>query len=431
MNYLITPVGSAGDNYPFIGLGMELARRGHRVTVLSSDHFGPLIERCGLEFVSVGTDEEYLSNIADPNIWHPTRGFEMVMKMVRKLINRVMDAVTARIDDQTAVVAHSLDFASRAIAEKTGLRVVTVHLSPLIIRTDYDTGVMRGSFNHSIVPPWMKRVIWRVVDRFVVDPAAAPMVNEVRAKVGLGPVKHILETAMHSPLLTVGMWPAWYSAPQPDYPPFVKLTGFPMFDGGEAQPVPADVEEYLSAGEPPVVFTPGSANVHGHEFFDAAVDAAGRLGRRTMLLSKFDEHLPGKVPENVRRFPFAPLSRILSRCAALVHHGGVGTTAAGLAGGVPQLIMPMSHDQPNNAHWVKRLGAGDMIPQKKFTGKRVAKVLARLLESAEVKGNCATAAERIARQNAVGETVDLIEGAVGSQSGALIKSLERQTGLLV
>jgi UDP:flavonoid glycosyltransferase YjiC (YdhE family) len=274
----------------------------------------------------------------------------------------------------------------------------------------------------------MKRMIWRIVDGLLVDPAAAPMVNEIRAKVGLGPMKHVLETAMHSPLLTVGMWPAWYSAPQPDYPPFVKLTGFPMFDGGQAQPVTSDVDEYLTAGEPPIVFTPGSANVHGHEFFEAAMDAAARLGRRTMLQSKFDEHLPAKLPGNVQRFPFAPLSRILSRCAALVHHGGVGTTAAGLAGGVPQVIMPMSHDQPNNAHWVKRLGAGEMIPQKKFTGKRVAKVLGRLLTSPEVKGNCATAAERIARQNAVAETVDLIEGVVGSPAQDDRASVELAVG---
>lgn len=412
MNYLITPVGSAGDNYPFIGLGMELARRGHRVTVFSSDHFGPLIERCGLEFVSIGTDEEYLSNLADPDIWHPTRGFQRVMQMVGQLIHRLLDAVQARIDDQTAVVAHSLDFGSRALAEKTGLPVVTVHLSPLIIRTDYDTGVMRGTFNHSILPPWMKRVIWRIVDPFIMDPAAGPTINGVRAKVGLAPLKHVLETAMHSPLLTVGMWPAWYSPPQPDYPPFVKLTGFPMFDAAQAQPVPQEVETYLNAGEPPIVYTPGSANVHGHEFFEAAVDAAERLGRRTMLLSKFDAHLPAKLPQNVERFPFAPLSRILSRCAALVHHGGIGTTAAGLAGGVPQIIMPMSHDQPNNAHWVRKLGAGDRIAQKKFTGKRVAKMLARLLASAEVKANCAALAERCARQNAIAETVDLIERAV-------------------
>jgi UDP:flavonoid glycosyltransferase YjiC (YdhE family) len=428
LNYLITPVGSAGDNYPFIGLGVELARRGHRVTVFSNDHFGPLIEQCGLAFVSVGSEEEYRKTIANREIWHPTRGFGVIMGMVGEQIKRLMDALMPRISDDTAVVAHSLDFGSRALAEKTGLRVVTVHLSPLIIRTNYDTGVVRGSFNYSLLPPWMKRMIWRIVDGLLVDPAAAPMVNEIRAKVGLGPMKHVLETAMHSPLLTVGMWPAWYSAPQPDYPPFVKLTGFPMFDGGQAQPVTSDVDEYLTAGEPPIVFTPGSANVHGHEFFEAAMDAAARLGRRTMLLSKFDEHLPAKLPGNVQRFPFAPLSRILSRCAALVHHGGVGTTAAGLAGGVPQVIMPMSHDQPNNAHWVKRLGAGEMIPQKKFTGKRVAKVLGRLLTSPEVKGNCATAAERIARQNAVAETVDLIEGVVGSPAQDDRASVELAVG---
>src|SRR5437867_5615641 len=82
VNVLITPVGSAGDNYPFIGLGVELARRGHRVTIITNDHFEPLIRGSGLNFVSIGTDEEYRSVVNDPSIWHPRYGFKYIMALV-------------------------------------------------------------------------------------------------------------------------------------------------------------------------------------------------------------------------------------------------------------------------------------------------------------------------------------------------------------
>jgi UDP:flavonoid glycosyltransferase YjiC (YdhE family) len=417
MNVLITPVGSAGDNYPFVGLGIELARRGHRVTVISNDHFGPLIERSGLEFVSVGSVEEFDEIIRDPQIWHPTRGLKKIMDAVAEQSRRLFDAVHQRIDDRTLIVAHTLDFASRAMAEKDpSLPVVTVHLAPAVIRTVHGMGVMQGTRDLSILPRWAKRLGWWMVDRWLIDPATTPFVNEMRAKLGLAPITRVFERALHSPRLTVGMWPAWFAPPQPDWPAFFKLTGFPLFDGGEgAQPVTPEVEAYLSAGEPPIVFTPGSANIHAHDFFAAAVDAANRLNRRTLLLSRKGDQVPRSLPSNVTHFPFAPLSKILPRCAALVHHGGIGTTAAGFAGGVPQLIMPMSHDQPNNAYWVRQRGVGQALLPRKFTGKRVAKILGELLGSADVKARCADFAARCRAQNAIAETVDLIESAAGAK----------------
>jgi rhamnosyltransferase subunit B len=252
MHVLITPVGSAGDNYPFIGLGIELARRGHHVTVISNDHFGPLIERSGLEFVSVGTVEEFDQIIRDPEIWHPTRGLKKIMDAVAEQCRRLFDAVSQRIDDRTMIVAHTLDFSSRAMAEKDPtLPVVTVHLSPSIIRTNQGMGVLQGTQDLSFLPRWVKRVGWWLVDKWMIDPAAAPFVNEMRARLGLPPIKRVFERQLHSPLLTIGMWPGWFAPHQSDWPDFIKLTGFPLFDGGDgAQPVPPEVDAYLSASLP-------------------------------------------------------------------------------------------------------------------------------------------------------------------------------------
>src|SRR5512132_2916108 len=129
MNVLLTPVGSAGDNYPFIGLAAEFARRGHRATVVTTEAFEAPVRAAGVDFVSIGTRAEYEAPLSDPDIWHPTRGFKRVMSIVAEPLRRIARIVQERAEDDTVVVAASLDFASRALAERTGLRVVTMHLS--------------------------------------------------------------------------------------------------------------------------------------------------------------------------------------------------------------------------------------------------------------------------------------------------------------
>ncbi|HEY7119538.1 MAG TPA: glycosyltransferase [Tepidisphaeraceae bacterium] len=413
MDVLITPVGSAGDNYPFIGLGTELARRGHRVSVLTNDHFAPIVRGLGLEFISTGTDEEYRRVINNPDIWHPRKGFKHIMAGLGEVNGRLFDLIRPRIDNQTLIVAGTLDFASRTIAEKEGIpAVVTLHLSPSIPRTLYQVPTLTGTTNLSRLPRFLKRAMWKVVDWYLINPNVAPILDALRARVGLAPDRKVFDRAIHSPLLTVGMWPEWFAPTQPDCPPFFKLTGFPLFDAPDAQPMPPDVADFCQAGDPPLVFTPGSANIHGHEFFQAAVDAARLLDRRALLLTRFADQIPADLPPTVRHVPFAPFTQLLPRCAALVHHGGIGTTSAALAAGIPQLIMPLSHDQPDNAARVIALNAGDRLMPKHFRGTAVAKILSRLLESPDVKAACALAAQRCAARDALRETADRIESAI-------------------
>jgi UDP:flavonoid glycosyltransferase YjiC (YdhE family) len=416
MNFLLTPVGSAGDNYPFIGLGAELARRGHRVTVLTNEHFAPLVRAAGLEFVAVGTEEEYRQVISDPGIWHPRDGFKHIMRLIGEQNARLMNLIRPRLGPDTAIVAGTLDFASRTLAEKDGLPVVTLHLSPSILRTNYQIPTLMGTTNYSFLPRFMKRAIWQIADWYLINPNVAPMLDPLRASVGLPPTRRIFDQAVHSPLLTVGLWPEWFAPPQPDHPPFFKLTGFPLYDAPGAQPMPPDVAEFCAAGEPPLVFTPGSANVHGHEFFQTAVDAAQRLDCRALLLTRFAEQIPASLPPTVRHVPFAPFTQLLPRRAALVHHGGIGTTSAAFAAGIPQVIMPLSHDQPDNAARVRAIGVGDRLLPKHFTGRRLADILRPLLASAQVKDRAADLARRCATQDAIAETADLIERAVPARA---------------
>jgi UDP:flavonoid glycosyltransferase YjiC (YdhE family) len=157
------------------------------------------------------------------------------------------------------------------------------------------------------------------------------------------------------------------------------------------------------------VFTPGSANLHAREFFRTAVDACLRLGRRGMLLTRFVEQVPAELPATVRHFAYVPLTPLLPRCAALVHHGGIGTAAQAMAAGVPQLIMALAHDQFDNADRVQRLGLGDWLTPFWFRGPRVARKLAALLDSPATQSACRAVAQRLSRRGGIEQTAQAIE----------------------
>ena len=133
------------------------------------------------------------------------------------------------------------------------------------------------------------------------------------------------------------------------------------------------------------------------------------MGRRGILLSRFADHIPPTLPPNIRHFAFVPLSSLLPRCAAIVHHGGIGTTSQAFAAGIPQLIMPLAHDEFDNAARVKRLGAGDWLRESRFRAETVAAKIRELLSDAEVRIACQRIAERLAARSEISVAADAVE----------------------
>ncbi|MGC4005096.1 MAG: hypothetical protein QM811_19075 [Pirellulales bacterium] len=268
-----------------------------------------------------------------------------------------------------------------------------------------------GLINLNWFPKFIRRGFWRFADRVVVDPMISPALNAFREKIGLPPVKQIVGSWWNSPTLTLGMWPEWFLPIQSDYPKQVKLAGFPLYDESDHQSLDPDLESFLQAGTPPIAFTPGSAMLFGHKFFEAAVDACVQMKRRGLLLSRHSDHIPANLPDSVKYVPFAPFGVLLPRCAAAVHHGGIGSTAQGFNSGIPQLIMPMSHDQFDNAALSKKLGTADFLSVRSFKGKNVADKLDRLINSSDVQAKCRTIQQKIRSENAVEKCCQILESA--------------------
>jgi UDP:flavonoid glycosyltransferase YjiC (YdhE family) len=261
------------------------------------------------------------------------------------------------------------------------------------------------------VPRWFKRFQFRLANRLLIEPLVAREVNRFRQELGLARERSVFFFGdwWHSPQKVLGLFPDWYAPPQPDWPASTVLTGFPLWDESGLTEMPPALGSFLDSGTPPIVFAPGSAMKHGHDFFAAAAQACQQLGRRGILLTRYAEQIPAKLPEGVRHFEFVPFSLLLPRAAALVHHGGIGTASQALAAGVPQLVMPMAHDQPDNAARLRRLGVATSLPPAKFVAASVARELGTLLNSPRTLECCRQVASRFATQGGIGRACDEIE----------------------
>jgi UDP:flavonoid glycosyltransferase YjiC (YdhE family) len=253
-------------------------------------------------------------------------------------------------------------------------------------------------------PGWLRGLYWRAVD------AAGYLLvgrylNRLRADLGLPPVRRLFRWWL-SPDLVIGLFPAWYAEVQPDWPAQLRLGGFGRFDGVRAD-LADEVRAFCQAG-PPVAFTLGTGMAHAAGFFRAAAEACEALGVRGLLLTRFPELIPRRLPPSVEHCSFAPFRQLLPLCRAVVHHGGVGTTAAALEAGCPQLVLPLAWDQPDNAARVARLGVGVWLGARQRTAGHLARALARLL-TPKITARCREVAALAGKGNGLEEAAGLLE----------------------
>lgn len=401
MRILIAAAGSHGDVLPFIGLGQELKRRGCTVTLFASGVFGAMAAEVGLELVEVLSEADYRRSLADRDATHPRRGLALLAQAVMASQRRCLTLLERACEPgRTLIVGSSLAWASRLAGERQRVPVATVHLAPSWFRSDHSAPAI-GPLGHlEGVPSVVKRLIWRLMDRHMLDPLFGTPFNALRAELGLKPVRRPFHRWIHGADLTLGLFPAWFAPPQPDWPGSLRLTGFPLYDHGADRPLPEAVVRFLEAGEPPVAFTAGTANASSHEFFATSVKACRLAGRRGLLLAQDASQLPSELPPNVAHFGYVPFKALLPRLSALVHHGGIGTASQALRAGVPQLVRPMGFDQFDNALRLRSLGVAERLLPRQYHPEPLAKALERLTTSPTVLARSSELASRLATEGA-------------------------------
>jgi UDP:flavonoid glycosyltransferase YjiC (YdhE family) len=397
MKILIVAAGSHGDVLPFVGLGRVLQACGHEVRLFASAVFAGIAEEAGLPFVEVMSAEDYRRLLANPDATDPRKGIGLLAQAVIGSQRRCLALLQRECEPgRTLVVGSSLAWATRLLGELQGVPVATVHLSPSWLRSEFRSPSFGPLGPLDRAPAFLKRFLFRAMDRRFLDPLFTAPFNEIRAARGLPPVQRLFHRWIHEADLTLGLFPAWFAPPQPDWPAGVQLTGFPLYDHGDADDrLPPEVERFLAAGGPPVAFTTGTANASSHAFFEASVRACELSGRRGLLITQDASQLPASLPDGVAHFRYVPFKALLPRLAALVHHGGIGTTSQALLAGVPQLVRPMGFDQFDNADRAVALGVAQRLLPRQYKPDTVAKALAALAD-ASVRARCAEVARTFA-----------------------------------
>ncbi len=418
MRIVLSNIGTLGDINPLIAIALELKRRGHVPVMAVPEVFAPKIAPLGLEFHAVRPDIDPQNTAMAAMVYDVRKGTERGLReflfpSLRQTFDDLLDAAICP-ERADLLLLGELNYAGPLVAEVTGIPWASYVLAPLSFFSAYDPPVLpmypRLARADRTVPG-MGVAIKRLV-RFMSRKWPQP-IYDLRSELGLKKGANPLFDAKHSPNLVLALFSRVMGREQKDWPRNVNITGFCYYDSDSGNSaLPPHLEAFLENGPAPVVFTLGSAAVlAAGRFFEFSAKAAMRLGVRAVLLIGADERNRPRqaLPESICVAEYAPYSKLFSRASLVVHQGGVGTTAQCLRAGVPMLIMPYSHDQPDNARRVQRLKVARVIQRGNYTPVRVARKLKGMLAEPLFARRAKQIAQRLAHEDGVGSACDALE----------------------
>lgn len=408
---LFATIGSLGDLHPCLALALELQRRGHQVTIASTEYYRLKVQNLGLNFHPIRpdwdpTDREMIRQCEDLK-----RGPEILFrKFILPHLDHTFQDLLQAAQSADLMVAGELNYAAPLVAEKLSLPWASAILSPASFFSAHDPSV-------TVNVPWLIHVrkagpqayravfnLGRFGTRHWWDP-----VRKLRREQGLQPDCDPLFRDKFSPDLVLALFSRAFAPAQPDWPAQTVQPGFVYFDaaGSSAESDPR-LTAFLAEPDPPIVFTQGSTAVHSPgNFYEVSAQAASAVGRRALLLGT--AAAPGPSSPQILALPYAPYSQVFPRAAVNVHQGGSGTVGQALRAGRPQLIVPFGWDQPDNAVRVQRAGAGIHLPRAEYSVSSATAALNRLLNEAQFSQRAARVASEIQAEDALASACNAIE----------------------
>jgi MGT family glycosyltransferase len=410
---LFTTFGSYGDLHPYMAVAAEMQARGHRVTIGTSAAYRAKVESEGIAFHAVRPDVSLDDTALLHYVFDPKKGSERVVRMVISAVRESWEDTAPAAAEADAIVTHPLTFAAVMAAQKLGLPWISSVLAPISFISAYDPPVVAPApwlaRLRALGPGFMKR-IWDV-GRREARKWAGPLLA-FRRQLGLSDSENPIFEGSHSPDLVLALFSKALAEPQPDWPRHTVTTGFPFFDRHHERPdLPPEVERFLADGPPPLVFTLGSSAVAtAGDFYRESLEAVERLGARAVFLTGGRaQGLPETLPEGIIAGEYAAHSSLFPRASAIVHQGGVGTTAQAMRSGRPMLVVPFAHDQYDNAARVQRQGAAEVLYRNRYNGARAAQRLARLLRDPAYEAAAQRLGKRVRSENGAAAAAEAIE----------------------
>jgi UDP:flavonoid glycosyltransferase YjiC (YdhE family) len=402
MKIIVPAIGSRGDVQPYIALCQGLQQVGHEAILATNPTLAGLADSYGVRSAPVGPPVDM--GLEGARIWERSGknfflGFMRTMRLGMRLVEASYPDIYRLCQSADLVVTTDIS-AGAAEADALGLPWASVTLQPERIPAPNPAAA------------WWSRLVWKLVGALSLAP-----LNRLRRRVGSPPLRgQGLSAALSEWLILLPVSPS-VAPPNPGWPAHARQTGYwnALSPGGWSPP--ADLQEFLAAGDPPVAVSLGAMSFSGAAARQAAritLEAVRRAGVRAVVQG-WDEPLAGlALPAGVYHAGSLPHSWLFPRTRAVVHHGGFGTTAAALSAGVPAVVVPHIIDQVFWAQRVHQLGAGPQpIPRAGLTAEKLAGAISQAISDPDMRQNTARIGHAIrADPDGVAAAVQTIEAAV-------------------
>ncbi|MCA0455376.1 MAG: glycosyltransferase [Chloroflexi bacterium] len=412
VNVSIVTAGSRGDVQPYVALGHGLQQAGYKVRILANENFESLVTESGLDFDSIGENIEAITQTEE---WRKTIESGNFLKILAKMQSEMKRhaAKSARIIPNLLKGSDLLITGMGGIggiydlAETMHIPTVQAYVFPFTPTSEFPAplvpnlplGVVLNRLSFHV----LRQMFWQNVK---------PSDTAIRQAVGMGKGSfwgpYASLQRRHVPAI-YGFSP--HVLPQPhDWPDNHLVTGYWYLDAPDGWTPPTDLVDFLNRGKPPVYIGFGSMlSTNPEEAGKVAIGALERSGQRGIIASGWGGLKTSQLPDTVYAVSSIPHSWLFPRMAAVVHHGGAGTTSAGLGAGIPSIIIPFMGDQP---YWGKRvadLGVGTKpIPHKKLTLEKLTAAINEAISDTSMRQRAADLGQAIRAENGVGKAVSLI-----------------------
>jgi rhamnosyltransferase subunit B len=379
MRIVFAALGSLGDLYPMLALATASRERGHTPVIAAPVMYADYIKSLGMEFFAIRPNfpAEVLRELfSDPRHGSDTLMSHLIFPEAHNTYEDLLEAAKGA----DFLIAGELVYVAPMVGQKLNIPWGNSLLSPISLFSAYDPCLMSSAphvYALRHLGPWPTRAIFALARRKTSQWAAPLFALQKQLGLNAG-VNPILE-GKYSPHLVLIQFPEFFAKPQRDWPQAVVQTSFPYFGQPADVETAQKIQDFVSAGEPPIVFTLGSTAVYlAHDFYQIAADVAMELGERAILL--IAKNAPPEAPaDRILSIGYAPLDVAVKGAKAVVHHGGIGCCAEVLRAGVPALVIPFGADQPDNAARLGRLGTAMTLKRNDISRPALAAKLRALL----------------------------------------------------
>jgi len=408
MNITILTYGSRGDVQPFLPLSLGLMVRGHSVKLAAPSRFKTLVEGYGIQFVPLAGEPEELSRQMN------NAGFNPVA-MIRDFMQHAIE-IGADVIRQVEEASKDADLIIHTFAHAVGAHTLAreMHIPDIHIQT-FPMFTPTGDYPNVTLPDFKLRILNRfthLISQKIAWWISVFGYEQVCRRGGLARRKLYFpfdKDPLRPPTPILCAWSPSILPPSKEWPSQVHVTGYYFFDTDHTYQPPAELQNFLDAGESPICVSFGSMVNRDVERIDKVVrDALAQTNNRGIILSGWST-MKNNAFDNLLYLDAVPHDWLLPRCKMIIHHGGAGTTSAGLRAGIPNVVVPFTADQPFWGRRVRAVGAGPKpILVKKLS---VVNLMHAIAEAGDhvVRKSAQDIGQRIGSEDGVMQAVKLIE----------------------